>query len=398
MSFDTAPDLGEGEGRASARLLPAETEEPDRQWLVPVFPSWARNRTSHKRPPTSDLVRKYRETSESDGRQIRQLDVERSEAIYAKNKMEHQQKILSSALETVRKESEMYSKALVDKEAEFASYRSSHVSVASSRSDRIGLEMNARFALQYMELQQTLSERDREAQSRLQVEKARDQVNRQYQENLDALNSAQTELTALQNKLSKKSSDFRADAAALQKRIDSLENRSKEDREAVEGLEEAFREAQEAHAQRVEAYEDEIQAAAERQAQAEEKMAEMARTVELLSQGVESSTDDWGGLGGEAAGQMAAMIGSSSGSTSGGKTLKQALAEVVRLQAESGKLKVENERLEGLCRSVLRDLEERVSHRIPGRSYLQPKLKVCHFSETRSRSTTRRILQDEDQC
>ncbi|KAG7562262.1 hypothetical protein FFLO_02348 [Filobasidium floriforme] len=285
----------------------------------------------------NDLVRKYRETSESDGRQIRQLDVERSEAIYAKNKMEHQQKILSSALETVRKESEMYSKALVDKEAEFASYRSSH----------------------YMELQQTLSERDREAQSRLQVEKARDQVNRQYQENLDALNSAQTELTALQNKLSKKSSDFRADAAALQKRIDSLENRSKEDREAVEGLEEAFREAQEAHAQRVEAYEDEIQAAAERQTQAEEKMAEMARTVELLSQGVESSTDDWGGLGGEAAGQMAAMIGSSSGSTSGGKTLKQALAEVVRLQAESGKLKVENERLEGLCRSVLRDLEER---------------------------------------
>jgi len=76
----------------------------------------------------ADLVRKYRETSESDGRQIRQLDVERSEAIYAKNKMEHQQKILSSALETVRKESEMYSKALIDKEAEFASYRSSHVS------------------------------------------------------------------------------------------------------------------------------------------------------------------------------------------------------------------------------------------------------------------------------
>jgi predicted nucleic acid-binding Zn-ribbon protein len=266
MRSDPAPDLGEGEGRASARLLPAETEEPDRQWLVPVFPSWARNTTSHKRPPTSDLVRKYRETSESDGRQIRQLDVERSEAIYAKNKMEHQQKILSSALETVRKESEMYSKALVDKEAEFASYRSSHVSVASSRSDGFGLKMNGRFALQYMELQQTLSERDREAQSRLQVEKARDQVNRQYQENLDALNSAQTELTALQNKLSKKSSDFRADAAALQKRIDSLENRSKEDREAVEGLEEAFREAQEAHAQRVEAYEDEIQAASERQA------------------------------------------------------------------------------------------------------------------------------------
>jgi len=203
-----------------------------------------------------------------------------------------------------------------------------------------------------------MSERDREAQLRLQVEKARDQITRQYQQNLDALQSAQMELTSLQSKLSKKSSDFRADAAALQKRIDSLEARSKEDREAVEGLEEAFREAQEAHAQRVEAYEDEIEAAANRQIEAEGKMEEMARTVELLSQGVNADSS-FNGLGGDAAGELASLVGS--GSSMGGKTLRQALAEVVRLQAESAKLKVENERLESLCRSVLRDLEERVS-------------------------------------
>jgi len=211
---------------------------------------------------------------------------------------------------------------------------------------------------QYMELQQAMLERDREAQLRLQVEKARDQITRQYQQNLDALQSAQMELTSLQSKLAKKSSDFRADASALQKRIDSLEARSKEDREAVEGLEEAFREAQEVHAQRVEAYEIEIEAAANRQIEAEGKMEEMARTVELLSQGVNVESS-FSGLGGNAAGELANLVGS--GSSIGGKTLRQALAEVVRLQAESAKLKVENERLESLCRSVLRDLEERVS-------------------------------------
>ena len=120
-------DAREREGRAAARLFPVEAKEPDRHRSVMSKYNTCHNHVADRNPAHSDLVRKYRETSESDGRQIRQLDVERSEAIYAKNKMEHQQKILTSALETVRKEVEMYSKALVDKEAEFASYRSSHV-------------------------------------------------------------------------------------------------------------------------------------------------------------------------------------------------------------------------------------------------------------------------------
>lgn len=137
MDYLSSTDAGEGKGGTAAGLFPVETKESHRYRLVSSAMSRIPSSFSYPDPTSVDLVRKYRETSESDGRQIRQLDVERSEAIYAKNKMEHQQKILSSALETVRKESEMYSKALVDKEAEFASYRSSHVSVVSGREDMV---------------------------------------------------------------------------------------------------------------------------------------------------------------------------------------------------------------------------------------------------------------------
>lgn len=63
--------------------MPAITNDPD-----PNRPT-AHNLTLYPvLRLTTDLIRKYRENAESDGRQIRQLDVERSEAIYAKNKME----------------------------------------------------------------------------------------------------------------------------------------------------------------------------------------------------------------------------------------------------------------------------------------------------------------------
>lgn len=145
MDYLSTTDAGEGEGGTEAGLFPVETKESHRYRSVSSAMSRIPSSLSYPDLTSVDLVRKYRETSESDGRQIRQLDVERSEAIYAKNKMEHQQKILSSALETVRKESEMYSKALVDKEAEFASYRSSHVSVVLGHVDMVEADLKQFF-------------------------------------------------------------------------------------------------------------------------------------------------------------------------------------------------------------------------------------------------------------
>jgi chromosome segregation ATPase len=260
---------------------------------------------------------------------------------------QHQQKILTSALDTARQEAALYSKALVDKEAEFASYRSSH----------------------YTELQQTLSDRDRESQAKSQAEISRDQLSRQYQQNLDALNAAQSEIAQLQNKLQKKTSDFRSDATALQNRIDQLEARSREDREAVEGLEEAFRESQEAHRKRIEEYEDEIEEWREAQEETKKELAEMARNVELLTQADKMGSS--GIIGIDTAADLAAHFGGPESTIASNRASKQILTEVVRLQAESGKLKAENTRLESLCRSVLRDLEEKVSRYLSAVAFLQ---------------------------
>lgn len=274
-----------------------------------------------------DMVRKYRETAESDARQIRQLDLERSEAVYARNKVEHQHQLVTAALETARQEAEYVSKALVEKDAQFTAYRASH----------------------YLELQQALAERDRQVQATQQAQRAREQVQAQYEANLDTLNTTQSQLNALERTYNASRSSFRSDSATLQKRINHLEQKSRQDVEAVQALEDAFQNAQESYADKMAEYEDQLAQAEQRLEDAHVKMNEMTKTIELLSSQAASTADSSSSLinGNHLAQLSHATHGSSS------------LTSLASLQSENTHLQSENTRLQALCLSVVRDLEER---------------------------------------
>ncbi|KAJ9125198.1 hypothetical protein QFC22_000152 [Naganishia vaughanmartiniae] len=288
------------------------------------------SRLKQKSKNDDDLVQKYKERIESDTRQIKQLDIERNEAELAKSKFQHQHSVLTSALDTARRDVEVYTKALMDKESEFSKYRTDH----------------------YLELQATMAERDRESQARVQAESAKRTLENQYRLNADRLNKAQEEIQELKNQLNSKTLDFKSDASFLQQRITDLQNQSKSDREKMDELEMAMRDQAEKYQAEEQELQQKLSAARAQQEESHVKMQEMAKMVELLG------ADRAAGTGGSISATADLTLALQGGNTDS-RTVRQALADAVVLQGQVERLQLENSKLENICKTVLQEINER---------------------------------------
>ncbi|KAJ9108846.1 hypothetical protein QFC21_000166 [Naganishia friedmannii] len=288
------------------------------------------SRLKQKSKNDDDLVQKYKERIESDTRQIKQLDIERNEAELAKSKFQHQHNVLTSALDTARRDVEVYTKALIDKESEFSKYRTDH----------------------YLELQAAMAERDRESQARVQAESARRTLETQYRLNADRLNKAQDQVQELKNQLNSKTIDFQSDATFLQQRITDLQNQSKSDRQKMDELEMAMRDQAEKYQANEQELQQKLSAARAQQEESHVKMQEMAKMVELLG------ADRAAGTGGSISATADLTLALQGGNTDS-RTVRQALADAVVLQGQVERLQQENSKLENICKTVLQEINER---------------------------------------
>jgi hypothetical protein len=199
-----------------------------------------------------------------------------------------------------------------------------------------------------------MTERDRESQARVQAESARRTLETQYRLNADRLNKAEDQIQELKNQLNSKTLDFKSDASFLQQRITDLQNQSKSDRQKMDELEIAMRD----QAEKYQADEQELQqkllAARAQQEESHVKMQEMAKMVELLG------ADRAAGTGGSISATADLTLALQGGNTDS-RTVRQALADAVVLQGQVERLQQENSKLENICKTVLQEINERVS-------------------------------------
>ena len=207
---------------------------------------------------------------------------------------------------------------------------------------------------QYLELQKAMSERDRESQARAQAESSERILRAQYQVNAEDLKKAHAEIQDLKSQLGSKTSNFKNDASFLQQRVDDLQKQSRADRRMVDELEQAMREEAEQHALAKAEMQEALDRAISQQAEAQSKMQEMAKMVELLG------ADRKAGTGGSVS-ATADLALALQGGTADSRTVRQALADAVVLQGEVERLQKENVKLEAICRTVLQEINERVS-------------------------------------
>jgi hypothetical protein len=244
----------------------------------------------------------------------------------------------------------VYTKALMEKETEFSKYRTDNVSTVCA--GWITLT-----PVQYLELQKAMSERDRESQARAQAESSERVLRAQYQVNAEDLKKAHAEIQELKSQIGSKTAHFKNDASFLQQRVEDLQKQSKADRQMVDELEQAMREEAEQHEMAKAEMQEALERARSQQAEAQTKMQEMAKMVELLG------ADRKAGTGGSisATADLALAL---QGGTADSRTVRQALADAVVLQGEVERLQKENVKLEGICRTVLQEINERVRNLI----------------------------------
>lgn len=203
-----------------------------------------------------------------------------------------------------------------------------------------------------------MAERDRESQARAQAESAKRTLETQYRLNADRLNKAEDQVQELKNQLNSKTLDFKSDASFLQQRITDLQNQSQSDRQKMDELEMAMRDQAEKYQANEQELQQQLSAARAQQEDSHVKMQEMAKMVELLG------ADRTAGTGGSISATADLTLALQGGNTDS-RTVRQALADAVVLQGQVERLQQENSKLENICKTVLQEINERVSPTSP---------------------------------
>lgn len=335
----TSQQLKEAAEEARSAFLTLSSEVKDHRMRLDIVKNEKKEleadheRLKAKSRNDDDWIQKLRVQSTADGETIRKLDLERSQAIYEKDKYEHENTVIKSALENTRKEVERYSSALVEKDAEFAKYRNSH----------------------YQELQRAQAARDEEERKRLLVESIKVQLERDLDNKTRSLQETERRIDELRAQHSKDLSRYRSQNSDLRANNERLLNQLEESRQSVEALEKAVTKTQEEYTRVVAELEADLESALTAKETAEEKLKEMATVVERLSAAVGQ------GRGGAGTGDDGSDIYGISATASqlNGKSYAEFYADYARREVELTAAKQEIMRMEGLLNKVLSELQEK---------------------------------------